>query len=216
MRFAGVDIKMKRTVLLVDDDQNALNTLSRTLRRDRYHTISVENATNALAILQDNDVGVIICSQCMPETTGVEFFVQAKEVCPDTVRILLTGHSDIQAATDAINEGAVYRFLEKPWQEERLRSVVHEAYEHHELLQENKRLLQGLACTNEQLKSVNATLERRVEQKTRELSRLANYDTVTELPNRFLFGERLSQALAQARRDEDFVGVSLRLERWSR
>lgn len=193
-----------------------LNALSRLLRQDCYRTITVESATNALAILRDNEIGVIVSNHLIPGMTGVEFFAQAKEICPDTVRILMTDANDVQATIEAVNDGAVSRLLEKPWQEEDLRSVVHEAYEHYELVRENKRRLQDLACTNEELKSLNVKLERRVEQKTRELSRLTNYDAVTGLPNRLLFSERLTQALGQARRNEDLVGVMfLNLDRFN-
>ncbi|MEE9156898.1 MAG: response regulator [Acidiferrobacterales bacterium] len=125
---------MPRIVQLVDDDQNMLNALSRLLRQDRYRTITVESATNALAILRDNEIGVIVSNHLIPGMTGVEFFAHAKEICPDTVRILMTDPSDVQATTEAANDGAVSRLLEKPWQEEDLRSVVHEAYEHYELV----------------------------------------------------------------------------------
>ena len=207
---------MPRIVLLVDDDQNMLNALSRLLRQDCYRTITVESATNALAILRDNEIGVIVSNHLIPGMTGVEFFTQAKEICPDTVRILMTDANDVQATIEAVNDGAVSSLLEKPWQEEDLRSVVHEAYEHYELVRENKRRLQDLTCTNEELKSLNVKLERRVEQKTRELSRLTNYDAVTGLPNRLLFSERLTQALGQARRNEDLVGVMfLNLDRFN-
>ncbi len=207
---------MPRIVLLVDDDQNMLNALSRLLRQDCYRTITVESATNALAILRDNEIGVIVSNHLIPGMTGVEFFAQAKEICPDTVRILMTDANDVQATIEAVNDGAVSSLLEKPWQEEDLRSVVHEAYEHYELVRENKRRLQDLTCTNEELKSLNVKLERRVEQKTRELSRLTNYDAVTGLPNRLLFSERLTQALGQARRNEDLVGVMfLNLDRFN-
>lgn len=193
-----------------------LNALSRLLRQDCYRTITVESATNALAILRDNEIGVIVSNHLIPGMTGVEFFTQAKEICPDTVRILMTDANDVQATIEAVNDGAVSRLLEKPWQEEDLRSVVHEAYEHYELVRENKRRLQDLTCTNEELKSLNVKLERRVEQKTRELSRLTNYDAVTGLPNRLLFSERLTQALGQARRNEDLVGVMfLNLDRFN-
>lgn len=193
-----------------------LNALSRLLRQDCYRTITVESATNALAILRDNEIGVIVSNHLIPGMTGVEFFAQAKEICPDTVRILMTDANDVQATIEAVNDGAVSRLLEKPWQEEDLRSVVHEAYEHYELVRENKRRLQDLTCTNEELKSLNVKLERRVEQKTRELSRLTNYDAVTGLPNRLLFSERLTQALGQARRNEDLVGVMfLNLDRFN-
>ena len=193
-----------------------LNALSRLLRQDCYRTITVESATNALAILRDNEIGVIVSNHLIPGMTGVEFFTQAKEICPDTVRILMTDANDVQATIEAVNDGAVSSLLEKPWQEEDLRSVVHEAYEHYELVRENKRRLQDLTCTNEELKSLNVKLERRVEQKTRELSRLTNYDAVTGLPNRLLFSERLTQALGQARRNEDLVGVMfLNLDRFN-
>ena len=80
-----------------------LNALSRLLRQDCYRTITVESATNALAILRDNEIGVIVSNHLIPGMTGVEFFAQAKEICPDTVRILMTDANDVQATIEAVN-----------------------------------------------------------------------------------------------------------------
>ena len=120
---------MQRTLLLVDDEENIRRSLVRVLRRDGYHILQAAGGQEGLTILQEHpDVGVIISDQRMPEMTGTEFLSRVREACPDTVRIVLSGYTDLNTVTDAINEGAVYKFLTKPWEDDLLRANVEEAF----------------------------------------------------------------------------------------
>jgi response regulator RpfG family c-di-GMP phosphodiesterase len=157
---------MERIILLVDDEQNILAALTRLLRRDGYQILSANSGAAGLEMLKDNAVGVIISDQRMPEMTGVEFLGRVKQLYPDTVRIVLSGYTDLKSITDSINEGAIYKFLTKPWDDELLRSNVREAFARYELKQENYMLSQQLLTANSELEKVNATLAQRVKQKT--------------------------------------------------
>ncbi|WP_137937401.1 response regulator [Chitinivorax sp. B] len=160
---------MEQVLLLVDDEPNILAALSRLFRREGYRILTANGGQEGLDILQREPVSVIISDQRMPGMTGSEFLSQAKQVKPDTVRIILSGYTELNSVTDAINRGAVFRFLTKPWEDELLRTQVRDAFHHYSLGNENKRL-------TDELSHANAELERRVEQKTREV--LANVHTL--------------------------------------
>ncbi len=152
-----------RTLLLVDDEENILRALTRVLRRDGYQILRASGGNEGLKLLADHpEVGVILSDQRMPEMTGIDFLSQVRERHPDTVRMILSGYTDLKTVTDAINEGAVYKFLTKPWEDELLRANVEEAFRYCELGRENERLSRELKASNEQL-------ERRVEEKTRQV-----------------------------------------------
>ena len=148
-----------RTLLLVDDEVNVLNSLTRLLRPDGYHLLRAESGEAALELLASNSVGVIVSDQRMPAMNGVELLRRAKQTHPDTVRIVLSGYTELKSVTDAINEGAVYKFLTKPWDDDLLRANIHEAFRHYELGAENVRLARELAAANERLSRAKGTLE---------------------------------------------------------
>jgi len=154
---------MERTLLLVDDEENILRALTRVLRRDGYQILRANGGAEGLALLARHpEVGVILSDQRMPNMTGIDFLSRVREQHPDTVRMILSGYTDLKTVTDAINEGAVYKFLTKPWEDELLRTNVEEAFRYGELGRENERLTRELKASNEQL-------ERRVEEKTRQV-----------------------------------------------
>jgi response regulator RpfG family c-di-GMP phosphodiesterase len=161
----------ERILLLVDDDENVVASLMRLLRRDGYQILRANSGKEGLALLASNTVGVIISDQRMPEMTGVEFLSQVKETYPDTVRIVLSGYTELNSVTDAINRGAIYKFLTKPWDDDLLRANVEEAFRRHEMKLENIRLSNELREANEMLLQANRELEQRVEEKTREALR---------------------------------------------
>lgn len=158
-------------LLLVDDEENILSALTRLLRRDGYRILRANSGAVGLKLLETEDVAVIISDQRMPEMTGVEFLSRAKERYPQTMRIVLSGYTDLNSVTDAINEGAIYKFFTKPWDDELLRRNVREAFEHFNLRSENDRLTRALQHTNEELRVLNQDLERRVAEQTEELRR---------------------------------------------
>lgn len=164
-RSGGVE----RTLLLVDDEPNILSALTRLLRRDGYRILRATSGAEGLELLSQFHVAVIISDQRMPEMTGVEFLSHVKETYPDTVRMVLSGYTELSAVTDAINNGAIYKFLTKPWDDELLRQNVRDAFEYADLRHENERLAQQLKIANDELYLINRDLERRVEEKNREM-----------------------------------------------
>jgi EAL domain-containing protein (putative c-di-GMP-specific phosphodiesterase class I)/CheY-like chemotaxis protein len=118
----------QRTILIVDDEQPIINALCRLLRQDGYSILCAAHAMEGLEILAKNEVDVVLSDQRMPGMTGVEFLRRVKSIHPGTVRMVLSGYADLQSVTDAINEGAIYKYITKPWDRDRLRGLVQEAF----------------------------------------------------------------------------------------
>ncbi|WP_310384202.1 EAL domain-containing protein [Roseateles sp.] len=150
--------KPQRTLLLVDDEPNVVSSLKRLFRRDGHKILSASSGAEGLELLAKNQVDVIISDQRMPGMTGVEFLREAKLRFPGTIRIVLSGYTELQSVTDAINEGAVYRFLTKPWVDEQLREQIDKAFEHRELIEENQQLDIKIRTTNQELVAANRQL----------------------------------------------------------
>jgi diguanylate cyclase (GGDEF)-like protein/PAS domain S-box-containing protein len=127
------DETSSQTLLLVDDEAGILNSLKRLLRREGYRILTTTDPTEGLELLATNDVQVIISDQRMPQMSGTEFLSRVKELHPDTIRMVLSGYTDLQSITDAINRGAIWRFLTKPWEDEALRTLVREAFREYDL-----------------------------------------------------------------------------------
>lgn len=123
-------------LLLLDDEPNILAALRRTLRREGWQVHATGSPQEALDILAVHPVGVVVSDQRMPQMTGTEFLRQVRRQYPETVRILLSGYSEIGAVTAAVNEGAVWKYLSKPWDDEALREQVRLAFDEHRALRQ--------------------------------------------------------------------------------
>lgn len=163
--------KPDRALLLVDDEPNILNALKRLFRRDNYKIYTAESGHEGLTILKNDRIDVIISDQRMPVMTGVDFLRTAKELYPDTVRIILSGYTELQYITDAINEGAIYKFLTKPWDDELLRTNIRGAFQHKEMEDENRRLNIQIQTTNQELVRSNLLLADMLKRKESQISR---------------------------------------------
>lgn len=137
-------------ILYIDDEIHNLNAFKASFRR-LYTVFTAESAEDAVKILSQNDIHIIISDQRMPRMTGIEFFESILERYPEPIRILLTGYADINAVIDAINKGQVYKYFSKPWNEEELRHNIEKAYEVYALRKENKELTAKLLDVNEKL-----------------------------------------------------------------
>lgn len=124
--------KHDMTLLLVDDEENVLRSLVRLFRRDGYRILAAGNVRDAFDLLATNDVQVILSDQRMQDMSGTEFLGRVKMLYPDTVRMVLSGYTDLATVTDAINRGAIYRFLTKPWNDDELREHIRQAFRTHE------------------------------------------------------------------------------------
>ncbi|MCL5801292.1 MAG: EAL domain-containing protein [Gammaproteobacteria bacterium] len=206
---------MNKTILLVDDEENITASLVRLLHQDGYRVLTANSAAAALALLANNKIGVILTDQRMPKMTGVELLSRVNELYPDTMRMILSGHADLVSVTDAVNKGAIYKFLTKPWNDEMLRANVHEAFMHYKLARERERLSFEIQSANAELTRLNEELEQLIEEKSRRMMHISNYDALTNLPNRLLFTDRLQQALRYAQRNTRCVALmSLDLDRF--
>jgi DNA-binding NtrC family response regulator len=140
-------------VLYVDDEINNLNSFKASFRRD-FEIYTASSAKEGRKILDNNEIGVIITDQRMPVMTGIEFLESILSVYPDTIRILLTGFSDINAVMDAINRGQVYKYLVKPWQNDELKMYIENALEIYHLRKENRDLARKLQLANIELENI--------------------------------------------------------------
>ncbi len=158
LRGAGA----QRTLLRVDDEDNILSSLRRLLRREGYRILLAHSAAEGLKLLAETHVDVILSDQRMPGMTGVEFLRRAKELVPDTVRMVLSGFTDLQSVIDAVNEGAIYQFLTKPWDDEKLRNRIADAFRKKEMADENRRLAREVEAAKADLEQMNARLQEAV------------------------------------------------------
>lgn len=124
------------TILYVDDEEDNLLSFFASFRRD-YTIITAKTANEGLAILKERTVDLVISDQRMPEVTGVQFLEKTRELYPDTIRIIITGYSDIEAVIGAINKGEVYRYITKPWDFNDLRMSIENARQLQKLKKEN-------------------------------------------------------------------------------
>ena len=118
----------ERTLLLLDDEENVLRSLVRLFRRDGYQILTANSVREAFDLLASNAVQVIVSDQRMPDMSGTEFLGRVRDLYPDTIRMVLSGYTDVTTITEAINRGAIYRFLTKPWNDEELREHIHAAF----------------------------------------------------------------------------------------
>lgn len=149
----------QRTLLLVDDEVSILSSLKRVFRRDGYHVLTATSGAEGLALLAGHPVDVILSDQRIPGMTGIEFMREARRLHPHTVRITLSGYTDLQSIIEAVNEGAVYKFLTKPWDDDLLRHHVAQAFEQSALAAENRRLGEAVRASNRELAIANQRLE---------------------------------------------------------
>jgi diguanylate cyclase (GGDEF)-like protein len=124
----------ERTILLLDDDPHVLSALRRVFRNENYQILQTTSTLEAFELLAMHRVQVVISDQRMPTMSGTTFLSKVKELYPDTIRIILSGYTELASVIDAINRGAVYRFFTKPWDDQPLRDQIREAFEHHWLL----------------------------------------------------------------------------------
>jgi len=157
------------TLLFVDDEANILSSLKRLFRPLGYTILTATSGKEGLEILKQNEVDLIISDMRMPEMDGAEFLKQAAQQWPDTVRILLTGYADMTSTITAINEGRIYKYISKPWEDNDITLSVKHALEQKKLEKERDRLLELTRKQNAELQDLNANLEDKVTARTEEL-----------------------------------------------
>ncbi|MFZ6006539.1 MAG: response regulator [Nitrospirota bacterium] len=130
------------SILIVDDEPNVISALTRVFIDEPYRIHSANSASEAMEILKEHPIKVVISDEKMPEISGSEFLSMVREQFPHIIRVILTGHASIEAAMKAINEGEIYRFFTKPWNDMDIRFAVRAAIDKYNLEEENRRLLE--------------------------------------------------------------------------
>ncbi|WP_319405326.1 response regulator [uncultured Desulfosarcina sp.] len=161
--------KNQRTLLCIDDEPNILNALKRLLRKEDFRLLTANSGKQGLQILAENEVHVVVSDQRMPEMSGTEFLKEVKAAYPDIIRIILTGYTDVDSISEAINEGHLYKFFLKPWNDQNLKLEIRQALEQYDLMEDNKRLHDQVFQKNEELKKVNESLEQIILERTQNL-----------------------------------------------
>ncbi|MCI0683596.1 MAG: hybrid sensor histidine kinase/response regulator [Gemmataceae bacterium] len=170
---------VKPCLLVVDDEPDLVQSVKDLLRFD-YRVLGATRAGEGLALLSREDVHVVMSDQRMPEMTGVEFLKRVKDNYPDAIRLLFTAYADLNAVTDAINQGNVYRYISKPWEPDELRTVLRQAVDQHRLQAERKRLIKEVQEKNAQLEAANQELQEANELK-RAFIKVASHELRTPL-----------------------------------
>ena len=189
------------TVLLVDDEESILNSLRRLLRGQPYDVLLAGSGAQALEIMAAQPVDLIMTDARMPAMDGATLLAETHRLYPATSRILLTGYADLTMIIKAINEGQIHRYISKPWNDDELLLILRQSLEHQFSDRERLRLEQLTREQNDQLKALNATLEKRVLSRTSELQQTADmldlaYD---ELKRSYVTGTEVFSLLANLR-----------------
>ena len=167
-------LKYKHSLLIIDDEEAILDIMTMMLEEEGYDLRTANSAEEGLKILQESPIfSLIISDQMMPGMTGVQFFTQARKICPNALRVLLTGYTDTDAIIDAINSGGIHLYITKPWQKNELIYTINQMLSKAELLIENRLLNELVKKQNAELLELNKTLEEKVRLKTLSLSQRA-------------------------------------------
>jgi len=137
-------------ILVIDDDLSVRQALQATLNRQEYDVRLAEDGEAGLEMAREVAPDLVLCDFAMPGIDGIEACKELAVICPDAVRILVTGHADLDVAMAAINEGGVYKFVRKPWNTKDLIVMVRRALEHSELVREGRVLMEMLEMAHRQ------------------------------------------------------------------
>ncbi|WP_372971587.1 response regulator, partial [Marinobacter sp.] len=142
-------------LLLVDDEPNILASLRRVFQRENYELLFANNGDEALHIMEKQPVELIMTDFMMPGINGSELLKEVRERWPNTIRIMLTGHANTDAVMGSIREGAVYRFILKPWNDDDIRLTIALALEQYELIQRTRSLEQQTKKQHKDLETIS-------------------------------------------------------------
>lgn len=144
------------SIMIVDDEVAILRSLQRLLHHENYSINVFDNPIQALECFKKQSVPLIISDLRMPKMDGMTLLKEIKSISPDTVRIILTGFAEIKTVISAINEGEVYRFITKPWNDEELKIIIRQALANYDLIMDNKRLLRMVERQRDILAEIEA------------------------------------------------------------
>ncbi|MCG6880628.1 MAG: response regulator, partial [Deltaproteobacteria bacterium] len=160
---------MTERVAFVDDEEIILGTLTRIFEDEPFEVFTFDKPSEAIKAMERDPFCVVVSDQMMPEMDGTMFLAQVRERWPDTVRILMTGYAETDTVIKAINQGSVFRFVSKPWETLELKKIVNDAIEQYRLVSEHRTLVSLTKKQNRELLELNQGLEKRVQERTRQL-----------------------------------------------
>jgi response regulator RpfG family c-di-GMP phosphodiesterase len=166
--------KAQQKILLVDDEEAILNSLRRVLRNQPYELFFAQGGEDALLLLEQHAIDLVVSDARMPGMDGATLLSEVYKRKPDCMTILLTGYAEINTIVKAINEGQIYRYIGKPWNDEELLMTLRQALAMQHAERERRRLVVLTRRQNEALRELNETLELRVKDRTAELQQTAD------------------------------------------
>ena len=140
-------------ILFVDDEAGVLSAMRRIFQEENYRLFTAPGGAEAIAVMEKEQVSLVVSDHRMPGMTGAELLKTIKERWPQTIRIMLTGHADVNSVMGAVKEGAVYKFVTKPWNDEDLRLTVSLALQQYVLMQENRNLMELTRSQQQRIKN---------------------------------------------------------------
>lgn len=153
-------------ILFVDDERNVLRSLERLFLEEEYEIFTASSGQEGLELLEHSGPFQLIVSDYrMPSMNGVEFLSEVCRRYPETERMILSGYADTAAIVAAINEGQIYKFIAKPWNDDDLLQTIREVLDRYELRASNRRLLEELSTANSELKTINDNLNTIVDER---------------------------------------------------
>ncbi len=157
-------------ILFVDDEKNILRSIERLLLDEPYEVLTATSGEEGLAALEaSSPIRIVVSDYRMPGMNGVQFLREVRKRWPETVRIVLSGYADTASVISSINEGHVYKFIAKPWNEDELKITIVNGLERFELWRKNRELTDELRARNEELTLLNRHLEARVAERAEAL-----------------------------------------------
>lgn len=157
---------IEKTLLCIDDDSTTLRSLQRLLRGEEYSVLVASTASEAFHLLDEKNIQMVMVDQRMPDVNGSDLLQHIKERHPNIIRLVLSGYADVATILESINEGGVYRFLAKPWNDDELKITLKQCFEHYELQQQNRELVREVKSQNKALAQLNDELKTVLDNRT--------------------------------------------------
>lgn len=204
----------RTTVLIVDDEANVLASLKRVLRDESFDILTAQSGQDALALFESHVIDVLVSDERMPHMDGTTLLAEVQKRHPRCIRILLTGYPNVESLIKSINQGQLYRFIAKPWNDDEVRSVLRQASRYAFAERERVRLTKLLQVRNRKLRELNQQLESSVVKRTNALRKAIqlrdraykklerSYLNATEV-----FASLINQRLPKSRQTNDKVSA---------
>jgi len=219
-----VDLVENETVLFVDDEPRILSAIRRLIRPLGLKAYFAESGADGLQILKEHHIDLVVSDMRMPEMDGAQFLTEVKKQWPDTVRMLLTGYADISSTIEALNNGGIYRYISKPWDDIELKKIIGDGLKIRRLEREKRELQCLTQLQNDQLQDLNKNLEQKVEARTEEIRQTADmldlayqqlkesYDSFVRVFSSFISSRETLKGLPQSVADiSTKIAVALKL-----